>query len=123
MRSGPRLARVELSAVGPDHSSYVSTGIGGRSSRKCEAKFATIRPLSVRRWILDVALLWPVSVRRAARELFRGSQRRSQIAQLVVDLVGSLDGLGDFIAKQRAIASPQLVHEAFYRYLRHAERF
>jgi hypothetical protein len=54
---------------------------------------------------------------------FRGSQCHAQIAQFVVDLVGSLDGLSDFFAKQRAVASPQLVDEALHRRLRHAERF
>src|SRR6266480_5695823 len=81
MRSGPRLARVELSAVGPDHSSYVSTGSGGRSSRKCEAKFATVRPLSARRWILDVALLWPrLCETRCSRTIPRQSTPRPDSA-------------------------------------------
>ena len=47
-------------------------------------------------------------------ELFRGTQDRTEIAELLVDLVGSLDGLGNFFAEQRAIALAQPVNEAFH---------
>ena len=48
------------------------------------------------------------------RSLFRGAKCRAEIAQFVVDLVGSADGFSNFFAQQSSITFTQPVHEIFY---------
>src|SRR5204863_7803363 len=55
--------------------------------------------------------------------LFCRAQRRAEIAEFVVNLTGSFNGLSNFFAEQRAIAFAQPVYKTFHRCLLQAERF
>ena len=48
------------------------------------------------------------------RKLFRGTQRCAEIAQLVIDLIGSPDSLSDFFAEQSAITITHSMHKRFH---------
>src|SRR5206468_12249145 len=55
--------------------------------------------------------------------LFCRAQRGAEIAEFVVNLTRSFDGLSNFFAEQCAIAFAQPVYKTFHRCLLQAERF
>lgn len=46
--------------------------------------------------------------------LLRGTQRRAQITEFIIDLIGFLDGQTDFFPKQRAVTDPHLMDEPLH---------
>jgi len=56
-------------------------------------------------WPIDRVVNGPISISDLEfSELFCRAQRRTEIAEFVIDLVRSFDGLSNFFAEQRAIA-------------------
>ncbi len=79
-----------------------------------EARFRKIRSCRLKpeyesvpavQWPIDRVVNAPISTSDLEfSELFCRAQRRTEIAEFVIDLVRSFDGLSNFFAEQRAIA-------------------
>ena len=107
--------------------SQVSPGFEGRSSRNVALS------LRIARFQNGFSDSWPASVSLNCEtpaklfnfelQLFSGTQCRAKITELIVDLIGFVDGQANFFAEESAITNPHLMDEPLHRRFGNSERF